>query len=378
MIRKIVSLSLALLLCLSLAISVSAESANIDFIVDETGYFLTDSELESLNASAAEIYESTGAGIFYVYTTIPNLRDYDIEGLTHGMDNYFVMLENDAAWYSYSAGSLSGIIPEEEEDIRALYDAEETYAGGISVYLADVADRISYVEDNEPEGDILYVTEYFVYDEADLLSVEEEAELTQKLMQVSHDNNAQVVVITIPDLNGGDIDSYLEYCYESMVLGYGENLDGVLLLVCMDPREYRILSNGYAGSAIDGDIIEDIGDEIVFDLSLENYLDAFMTFADECDYYLNGYSNGYPFDFAKKLVICLIIGVIAGLITALSLKGQLKTVRQQNQAHNYIRQGSMQVTVFSDIFMHSDVTRRRKESSSSKSGSSRSTGGGSF
>ena len=164
MIRKIVSLSLALLLCLSLAISVSAESANIDFIVDETGYFLTDSELESLNASAAEIYESTGAGIFYVYTTIPELRDYDIEGLTHGMYNYFVMLENDAAWYSYSAGSLSGIIPEEEEDIRALYDVEETYAGGISVYLADVADRISYVEDNEPEGDILYVTEYFVYD----------------------------------------------------------------------------------------------------------------------------------------------------------------------------------------------------------------------
>ena len=38
---------------------------------------------------------------------------------------------------------------------------------------------------------------------------------------------------------------------------------GVLLLICMDVREYRILSNGFAGVAIDPDDISKISDEIV-------------------------------------------------------------------------------------------------------------------
>ena len=94
---------------------------------------------------------------------------------------------------------------------------------------------------------------------------------------------------------------------------------------------------------------------------------------------LDGYLNGFPFNFGETFVICLIIGAIAGIITVLVLKGQLKTVRQQNQANVYVKPGSMQITVHRDLFLYREVSRVKKESNnSSKSGSSRSTGGGSF
>ena len=89
--------------------------------------------------------------------------------------------------------------------------------------------------------------EYFLYDEADLLTDAEETALEQKLADISGTYNAQIVVCTIASIDGSDIDQYDDYVYDTMGFGYGENHDGVMLLVCMDPREYRILSNGFAG-----------------------------------------------------------------------------------------------------------------------------------
>jgi len=164
-----------------------------------------------------------------------------------------------------------------------------------------------------------------------------------------------------------------------MNMGCGKNRDGVLLLVCMDPREYRILSNGYAGDAIGMDQIDAISEAIVSDLSDGDYADAFIAFADNCAYYLDGYLNGFPFNAGKNLVIALIIGIVAGVIVAIVLKNQLKSVRQQKQANIYIKSGSMQLTTSRDLFLYREVSRTRKQSSnSSGSGSSRNVGGGSF
>jgi uncharacterized protein len=165
-----------------------------------------------------------------------------------------------------------------------------------------------------------------------------------------------------------------------MGFGYGENRDGVLLLVCMDPREYRILSNGFAGVAIDPDDISKISDEIVSNLSDGDYAGAFDEFADECAYYLDGHINGFPFNAGKSLAISLIVGIVIGLIVVFVLKGQLKSVRSQSRAQEYVKAGSMRVNLSNDMFLYRNVTRSKKQnSSSSNSGSTaRSTGGGSF
>lgn len=225
--------------------------------------------------------------------------------------------------------------------------------------------------------------EQLVYDAAELLDAYEEEALELHLQDISQRCQAQILVCTVSSLNGYDVDSYVDVVYDSMGFGYGENRDGVLLLVCMDLRQYRILSNGYAGAAISNADIGDIGDAIVSDLSDGNYFDAFWTFADECDYYLDGYINGYPFPVGTCFVVSLVVGVVVALISLLVMRYKLKSVRRQNRAANYVRPGSMRVTLQRDIYLYRTVTRRKKESSSSSGssgsgGSSRSRGGGSF
>ena len=217
-----------------------------------------------------------------------------------------------------------------------------------------------------------------IYDEADLLSTQEETQLAEKLSEIGEEFDAQIVIMTVSSTNG-NIDAYIEEMFDGMNMGYGEKRDGVLLLVCMDDREYRILSNGYAGEAIGPSQIDAIGDAIVSDLSDGAYADAFSTFADQCAYYLDGYLNGFPFNFGKNLIVAIIIGVVAGVAVALVLKKQLKSVRQQKQANVYIKSGSMQITARRDLFLYREVSRTKKASSNSTgSGSSRNVGGGKF
>ena len=375
--RRIISVLLALILCFSLAFSVSAESKAVDFVVDEVGY-LAGSEVDELNDLAVNLFDSCGVGIFFVFTELEILEDYDIAPLLNGITDYVIMLENETSWFTFYGGKGLNIDPATEETLRAAYDETDTYVEGVEAFLRATAACFPYIADT-PEGDILEVKEFQVFDEADLLNDSEELALEEKLADLSSKYGAQIVVCTIESMDGGDIDEFLEYIYDYMEFGYGENRDGVLLLVCMDPREYRILSNGFAGVAIDSGDIDTIGDAIVSDLSDGDYAAAFDEFAEQCDYYLDGHINGFPFNFGKNLLICLIIGIVAGVVVAFVLKGQLKTVRKQNQADVYVKPGSMQVTVRNDFFLYREVSKSKKESSSSSgSGSSRSTGGGSF
>ena len=161
---------------------------------------------------------------------------------------------------------------------------------------------------------------------------------------------------------------------------YGKHNDGILLLVSMDPREYRIHCRGMGSDAIGEGDLDAICEAVEAELSDDNYAEAFDVFAEKCAYYLDGHVNGFPFDFATNLVICLIIGLVVGVIGAFILKGQLKSVRKQAGANSYVKAGSMQINVHNDIYLYRDITRTKKESSSSSSdsGSSRKTGGGSF
>ena len=222
--------------------------------------------------------------------------------------------------------------------------------------------------------------EVFLFDEADLLSTSQEADLAQKLADLSEAYQVHILVYTAANIPDGNIDHYLNDLYNSGGFGYGQAHDGVMLLICMDVREYRILSNGFAADAIGDYEIDAISEAIVSDLSDGNYEAAFSEFADQVAYYLDGHTNGFPFNFGKSLLLALAVGLLAGLITAFVLKGQLKSVYMQNQANVYVRSGSMQVTDSREFFLYREVRRVKKESSSSSSssGSSRSTGGGKF
>lgn len=373
--RKIVSLFLLVTLCLNLAVCASASDA--DFIKDSFGIFSED-ELGYLNEIASELYEMEGVGVYYDYTTTPDLLEYDVTALVGDQTDYFVMVENADSWYYYASGQGEVL---DADLLREIYDETATYIEGVEAYLGEVAVQLAVngggSEAETVEDDLL------VWDEAELLSEAEVSALNAKLQTISETYNAEIHVVTMSSMGGGNIDDFQHFLYDGYGFGYGENHDGVLLLVCMDPREYRVLSNGFAGEAITGSEISSMGDAFVSDLSDGNYAAAFDIFADECEYYLNGYINGFPFDVTTSLLTAVGIGLLIGIIVATILKGQLKSVHMQNQAAAYVKAGSLQITHAGDYFLYRNVVKtERKESSSSSSssggGSSRSTGGGSF
>lgn len=220
-----------------------------------------------------------------------------------------------------------------------------------------------------------------LYDGADILTVQEEAYVLQYLDRISEKYGVDIVVATVRELGSYSADSYVEHFYDSNQIGTGSRRDGALLLLSMAEREYRILTNGMVGDAIDDSAIDSIGDVIVSDLSDGNYADAFVAFAQECAYYIEGHINGFPFPALQNLIICFVIGLVAALIVTGVMRSQLKSVRKQMGAGDYTRAGSMQLTHSSDLFLYRNVTRVKIQNSSSSrggGGGSRHVGGGKF
>lgn len=221
----------------------------------------------------------------------------------------------------------------------------------------------------------------YVWDEADVLSDTEEAELWSKLEEISAQYDAQIAVSIWSELDLGGIEDNAANEYELWNYGVGADDSGVLLFIVLDIREYRILCNGGAANAILEEYSESIGDAIQSDLAAGRYAAAVDTFADECAYYLDGAANGFAFDVSGNLVTALVIGAIVGVIVALALKGQLKSVHRQDRATSYVKPGSMHLTQSGDFFMYRTLNRVAKPQnnhSSRSSGSSRHMSGGSF
>ena len=73
----------------------------------------------------------------------------------------------------------------------------------------------------------------------------------------------------------------------------------------------------------------------------------------------------------STLLICLGIGFVIALIATGIMKGQLKSVRSQSAAAEYVKQDSLNVTESHDLFLYRNITRRPKPKSNN-SGSGRS------
>ncbi|AWW75315.1 methanol dehydrogenase [Erythrobacter sp. KY5] len=79
-----------------------------------------------------------------------------------------------------------------------------------------------------------------VVDNADLLSPVQEAELTARLEALETQSQRQLVVATVPDLQGYDISDYGYQLGREWGLGDADRNDGALLLVAPNERKVRI------------------------------------------------------------------------------------------------------------------------------------------
>ena len=210
-----------------------------------------------------------------------------------------------------------------------------------------------------------------VVDSADLLSAFEEDLLENELSAISESHQIEIAIVTTNSTDGKSIRDYADDFYDDYGYGWGDNDDGVMLVVNMESREYHITTYGLGQVYLDDDALCEIEEAFLDDLSDDYYYDAFSAFANECDTQLGISSSDEP-DIFPRIGISLIVGFIISLIIVSTMKGKMTTVRAARNATNYVIAGSLNLTSQSDRYLYSNTVRtpRNTDTSSGRSGGS--------
>jgi len=219
-----------------------------------------------------------------------------------------------------------------------------------------------------------------LFDEPDLLTDSEETALIAKLEDIGAQHQMEVVVAAFETIGDYTPMEYADDFYDYNGYGYGENRDGLILIVVMDTSDWWISTCGEAIRVFTDAGIDYIGRQIVPYMSEGDFNTAFNEFADQCSAFMAQAKTGDPFDVhnlpkepfgvGMALVIALVAGLVIAAVYTASLRGQLKSVQAQRAAAGYVKNGSLQITNSRDFFLYRHVSRTVKESSSSGGGSS--------
>lgn len=222
-------------------------------------------------------------------------------------------------------------------------------------------------------------------DEADILTAEEETTLLSKLDEISERQKIDVAVVIIGTTGDKTIEAYADDYYDDNGYGFGDEHDGILLLVATEDGEngrVHISTCGYGITALTDSNIDAILDTFAVSYKDKDYAKAFADFAGDCDSYITAAREEEGFDVGFSLVISLAIGLILAFIITGGMKGQLKSVRSKLEASDYTKQGSLCINESRDFFLYSTVSRTEKkqdddsDSSTHTSSSGRTHGGG--
>jgi hypothetical protein len=227
---------------------------------------------------------------------------------------------------------------------------------------------------------------YLIEDTADMLTDQEDGALEEKLNEISLKNKCEVAIVTLTSLdvigeNPGSIQDVADDIYDYFEYGFGDNDDGLLLLVT--PTERAITTYGFAQTAFTDDGLAYMVGELkpLFEKGHNN--EALNKFADETDRFLQKARNGKPYTkwtlkplgvrVGLTALLAIAIGLLLSSIIMISMKNSMKSVRFQGQADFYLKEGSLVINNSKDNFIGTDVSRVKKVKSESRDGG----GGGS-
>lgn len=210
-------------------------------------------------------------------------------------------------------------------------------------------------------------------DQADLLTEEEEAELGEKLDEISERQQYDVVVATVNSLEGKTAEAFADDTYDYNGYGFGESRDGILLLISMEERDWWISTCGEGITAFTDAGLDYIAEKFTPMLSGENYKGAFVKYAELCDQFITQAATGEPYDvdnMPKGTVAPfwifgdLAIGCLIGLGMANRKKKRLKTVHMKKEAMDYAVAGTLILHASTDHMINKRLTTRTISSSS--------------
>lgn len=238
-----------------------------------------------------------------------------------------------------------------------------------------------------------------VFDQADLMAVDETKTLAQQAKEFEEKSGWEVFIVTKDDYDGR---SAMEYADDFFDERTDVSDSGFVLLIDMYIREIYVSTAGDAIPCFNDERIEYILDEGYYYVADGEYADGFEAMLDEAEYYFDkgipdnqeiydtetGKSTYYRKLTFGEVLASLAVGVGVALIIFLGVMGKYR-LKFGTYKYDYRKYGKLDLKYHDDQFMNQTVTTRRiprntssggggggSRSSSHRSSSGRSHGGG--
>lgn len=234
----------------------------------------------------------------------------------------------------------------------------------------------------------VFAQNYHIHDDSGLLQDHDVAKLEQVYADFAQTYGFTPALVTTDSFGGLTAEDFAGQYYD--IMAYPD--DGILLLVSLEEEQWYILTNGECYRRISDRDVDQIGETLVPMLREEQYYAAFLQFpelagevflANEAaeDTVQPDVAPAIPKKtYGKTIAISMSVGLLIGLVTVGIMAFQMKTVRSQSTASDYVCSGSFQLVNSRDIFLYSHVHRTPKPKSNSsgggRSGGSRGGSGG--
>lgn len=391
--KKILALLAGVIMLLCLIVPTFAENRNGVYILDEKCY-LSETEYRYLQLQASTLSDALEVDILYVLTYDSDLESCALSLNMGKRSNQIMLIENEYRHEVILFGSAQILTDDDTQKLKEAYEMKPTFLEGIDAYLGAADELVSELNETgafsgydeqtfHDPSDIMISTGTRVEDFAGLLSSSERIVLQKQFDEISRRQQLDIVVVTVDSLEQRSAMEYADDFFDYNGYGFGENHDGIILLVSMEERDWWISTTGYGITVFTDAGLEYIADRVVPKLSNGQYAKAFEIFGEKCDQFITQARTGEPYDVGNmpkepfRFGLCLLISLVIGLFTAgcvvWGLKGQLITVHAQSGAKYYSLSGTPQLTTNKETYLYSTMSSRPRPKygeGSSRSGSS--------
>ena len=221
----------------------------------------------------------------------------------------------------------------------------------------------------------------FVFDEANLLTAEEAAQLEATARSIASRYHCGVYILTSPTFEGSgtySIEEYAEQQYLRRNWGLGDSKDGLLLVLSMAYRDYDLCAHGYfANESFNADGKHYLENRFLDNFAENDWFGGFQDYLSTAERLLKRSAAGHPFNSRSLtlpgLLFDLLLGLIPAGIVVGTQKSKMKTVRAADDAGHYRSEG-LRLSQRRDVFRNEIVRREYIPPAQKCSGG----GGGSF